>query len=87
MLNLNGATRLLTDIEILDNFVNHFKKVIKPESYQEIWETEIEHVQTLYMINPLKVLAIATGHDYNFVRGYIRAALNIKEDKTLKPTT
>ena len=77
MLNLTNAKSLLTDIEVLDNFVEYFKRVIKPEHYAEAFRRDLK--ASPKFLNPIKILSVVSGHDYEFVKGYIKVQLGLYE--------
>lgn len=74
MLNLNGVTKITTDIEILDSYAKHFQHIYRSESYEDIITALIKDFE-----NPFKVLSIVTGHDEDFIIGYIRTYLKTRK--------
>jgi hypothetical protein len=67
MIELIGATRLLTDKEILDVFSKYFMKI---GGNAEV----LESTKKGYL-NAIQVLSLITGHDENFVIDYIKEVI------------
>lgn len=70
MINLNGATRLMTDREILDAIADRIGKSLKEEPIPaEVIDT------VLNLLGPYRILSVATGLPEDMIKGYLREAV------------
>ncbi|HAM52260.1 MAG TPA: hypothetical protein DCP92_16780 [Nitrospiraceae bacterium] len=77
MLNLNNATRLYTDIEILDAVADRVINNLKDEP---VPENVIDVIMNL--LSSYRILSLATGWHEDTIKGYLREA--VRERKLQK---
>ncbi len=70
MINLSGASKLLSDTEILDAVADRIGNSLKKES---VPEDVIDTI--LNLLGPYRILALATGWHEDMIKGYLREAV------------
>lgn len=70
MINLNGATNLTTDREILDAVADRIGNSLKDELIPDDIVDSI-----LQLLGPYRILSTATGLPEDMIRGYLREAV------------
>jgi len=79
MLNLSNATRLITDIEILDAVADRIASSLKEEP---VPEEVIDSI--LKLLGPYRILSLATGWQADMIKGYLRQAVRERKLKTAR---
>ncbi len=72
MISLHGVTRITTDKEILNRVVTYLKRNFNPEFQQKMIE------EGMNSRDVLNLLSHFTGHDTDFIKGYLRTKLEAK---------
>jgi len=79
MINLSGATKIISDIEILEAVADRVINSLKEES---VPEDVIDRIMNL--LGPYRILSLATGWHEDTIKGYLRQAVRERELKTTR---
>lgn len=77
MIKLNGATNLMTDIEILEAAADRIQNSLKEEP---VPDDVIDTV--LNLLGPYRILSLATGWQEDTIKGYLREAMRERKIRT-----
>ncbi len=77
MINLSGASKLISDTEILDAVADRIGNSLKKEPVPE------DVIDTIMgLLGPYRILAVAIGWQEDMIKGYLREAVRERKPKT-----